>query len=337
MRNKYLMTTKLVTNFHAYLPGQEYREQSRDEAAVYSGHEEQLVIVPLRPAGGGQEQGAQELTGTRKGGEQERQVPRGQEAEGEEGDEHPNVLLVDAEVQPDAVMVLTRHHHLAHSTHLALARAFITEGQEVSPQPPGGPDSPCEAEHKDKVLPPRDQFGKVPEHAHSFDFVNVEQVESCHSSPVDEELGLGFVFDNDSDSEEEEGGEDDNEDDTGEGEVEAGHPQEARHQDDRKCGGQRYPDGAPRPRHPQPLLRHIEDLPDLVRPEAAALHEAVNGGVEGLAVAAEAEQVRPLPLVCEVLTAAQGLIIPGHVTVTMLMSLTVTMMMSQIYRYWRFK
>ena len=48
----------------------------------------------------GQEQGAQELTGTRKGGEQERQVPGGQEAEGEEGDEHPNVLLVDGTPLP---------------------------------------------------------------------------------------------------------------------------------------------------------------------------------------------------------------------------------------------
>ena len=96
-------------------------------------------------------------------------------------------------------------------------------------------------------------------------------------------------------------------------------PQEARHQDDRKCGGQRYPDSAPWPWHPESLLRHVEDLPDLVRSEAAALHEAVYGGVKGLAVAAEAEQVRPLPLICEVLTAAQRLIIPCH-GVTMLMS-----------------
>ena len=220
---------KLVTNLSTELPGQEYGEQSRDDGAVYPGHKEQLVIVPVRPAEGWQEKVAQELARTCEGGEQERQVPRGQEAEAEEGDKHPNVLLVDAEVKPDTVMVFPRHHHLTHPTHLALARAFITEGQKVSPQPPGGPDSACEAEHKNKVFPPRDQFGKVPEQANSLDFVNVEQVESCHSRPVDEELGLRFVFDNDSDSEEEEGGEDNSEHDPGEDEVEAGHPQQARH------------------------------------------------------------------------------------------------------------
>ena len=87
--------------------------------------------------------------------------------------------------------------------------------------------------------------------------------------------------------------------------METGEPQEARYEDQGQDLTKRHLDSSSSPGDPQSLLRNIQDLGDKVGLHASARHQTVHGLVQGNTVAAEGQQVGPLALLGEVLTAAE--------------------------------
>ena len=103
--------------------------------------------------------------------------------------------------------------------------------------------------------------------------------------------------------------------------VKAGQPQQAWHNQHCRDLTQRDLHCSSSPRNPESLLSQVQDLRDEVGLDLATWHQAVHCGVQGLAVAAEAQQVGPLPLPGEVLTATQGVGL-SHNTVMCLLSVS---------------
>ena len=270
----------------ARLGQQQERQEDRYQAAVEPGDQEESVVVFVRPAEGGEEEGAQGLAGAGVGGEEEGEVDGGEGGDGEEGGEDCDVTPPDTEVQPDTVMVPPYDWDTAHSAQSPLRLLSLTE---LSPQAPVREDHQPQSHHQHQVLPPRDQLGQVPEGSDTLDFIDVEEDGSGGVRAVKEELCLRSVLGNDPDTEPGQAGEEEEEGEEGRHYLETGEPEEARDEDQGQDLTKRHLDSSSFPGDPKSLLRNIQDLRDKVGLHASARHQTVHGLVQGNTVAAEGQ------------------------------------------------